>query len=147
MIEAGRHRLAEHPAHSWPSVVQFFRGCARADPYFEPLHQLVARLADSRLAQGLFPVKAMHTIYLYQQDRWSDADDVVRVELQDGEFVVQYFPGASRPRGTGTPAVWARRGTDGFAILEGCLRHLGWFVEYRGVEGETLPASGRLGQG
>ena len=147
MIAAGRHRFAARPAHSWPSVVQFFRGSAGANPDFEPLHQLVARLAESRLAQGLFPVKSMHTIYLYQQDRWSDADDVVRVEFQDGEFVVQYFPGDSRPRGTGTPAVWARRGKDGFAIVEGCVRHLGWFVEYRGAGGEPLPAGSGSEQG
>ena len=131
---------AGYATHSWPWAVQFFRDRAHDNSYFVPLHQFVVRLAESRYAPGLFPVQSMHTINLYQQDRWSDADDVVRVEFENGEFQVQYFPGASRPRGAGTPAVWMRRGKDGFRILEDCLRHLGWFVEYRNAEDGSRPS-------
>jgi hypothetical protein len=140
-VTAPRRRPPEHPAHSWASVVAFFRDCARVDPYFSPMHELAARLAESRYAAGGFPVQSMHTIRLYQQDRCSELDDAVHVSFEDGEFTVAYVPGASRPRRAGTPAVWSRRGGDGFGILEGCFRHLGWFVEYRDA-GDASPRTG-----
>lgn len=121
----------EYRAHSWDRVIEFFRGCEEADPYFAPLHGFAVRLSRSRYASGVFPVQSMHGIRLYQQERYTDQDDMVHVRFEQGSFTVEYHPGASRPSLTGTPAVWTRRGGDGFGILEGCFRHLGWFVEYR----------------
>lgn len=120
----------EWPTHSWTSVVEFFRSCEEANPYFSPLHQFAVRLAESRYAPGVFPVQSMHSVRLYQQERNTDLDPFIHVTFEQGAFTVVYHPGASRPRLLGTPAEWSRRGEDGFGILEGCFRHLGWFVEY-----------------
>jgi hypothetical protein len=134
MTPARRPPPPEWRTHSWERILEFFRGCARANPYFVPLGQFATRLAASRYAQGLFPVQSMHSVRLYQNDRVTNDDPMVHVVFDHGEFVVTYWPGALRPSRAGTPAVWERRGPDGFGILEGCLRHLGWFVEYRLAE-------------
>ena len=110
--------------------MEFFRSCEEANPYFSPLHQFAVRLAESRYAPGVFPVQSMHSVRLYQQERSTDLDPFIHVTFEQGAFTVVYHPGASCPRLLGTPAEWSRRGEDGFGILEGCFRHLGWFVEY-----------------
>lgn len=125
-----RPQRAEYPAHPWEWVVTSCRDAARANPYFLPLDRFATRLAASRYARGLFPVKSMHSIRLYQGDRYTNDDPMVHVLFEQGEFVVRYWPGSLRPSRAGTPALWERRGPDGFGILEGCLRHLGWFIEY-----------------
>lgn len=129
MIVPRRAPQCEWQAHSWTWVVESFHDSARSNPYFAPLHQFAARLADSRYAFGVFPVRSMHSVRLYQQERYTDLDPFVHVKLEGGAFTVVYYPGASRPRLLGMPAEWSRHGEDGFGILEGCFRHLGWFVE------------------
>jgi hypothetical protein len=139
-VTARGRRPTEYPTHPWPGILDFFQDCARANPYFAPLHQFVIRLSQSRYAAGLYPVQSMHSIRLYQQDPCSDMDEMVHVVFEHGGFTVRYFPSATRPPGTGTPAEWSRHGSDGFAILEGCLRHLGWFVEYWNAEDAFQPS-------
>lgn len=141
MITARRRPAFEWPTHAWTSVVEVFCDCARHNPYFAPLHQFAVGLAESRYASGVFPVQAMHTIRLYQHERYTDLDEFVHVRFEQGAFTVAYVPGASRPRPLGTCAEWSRRGEDGFAILEGCFRHLGWFVEYRSADGTDWPSA------
>jgi hypothetical protein len=136
-----RGRPTEYPTHPWSWVLQVFEDCARANPCFAPLHEFAVRLSQSRYAAGLYPVQSMHSIRLYQQDPCSDEDEMVHVVFEQGAFTVRHYPSATRPPGTGTPAVWSRHGKDGFAILEGCLRHLGWFVEYRNAEGVLEPSA------
>jgi hypothetical protein len=130
----------ERQTHSWTSIVEFFAYCAEGNPYFAPLHQFGVRLAESRYASGVFPVQSMHSVRLYQNGRYTDVDPFIHVRFEHGKFTVVYIPGASRPRLLGTPAEWSRRGEDGFGILEGCFRHLGWFVEYR-VAGDVAASS------
>lgn len=141
MIPAHRRPAWEWPTHDWTSVVEFFDDCAQHDPYFAPMHQFAMRLAESRYASGVFPVQSMHTIRLYQRERYTDDDAFVHVRFEQGAFTVGYVSGTSHPHFLGTPAKWSRHGEDGFAILEGCFRHLGWFVEYRSAEGTLLPSA------
>ncbi|HEX8454053.1 MAG TPA: hypothetical protein VF647_18345 [Longimicrobium sp.] len=104
----------------------------------------VERLAGSRYAAGLFPVKSMHTVRLYQQQRYSTWDDEIRVDYDSGEFVVRYLSGGVwrhlEPRAA--PGVWLKRSPDGFEALERCFHHLRWFVEYHGVDAQTTPGDG-----
>jgi hypothetical protein len=88
------------------------------------MRAFVEAVAGSRYAPGLFPVQSMHTLRLFQQDHFSFDDDQIKVNLEDGEFVVRYSSG-----GASAPA-WTKRAEDGFAALERCLEHLRWFVEY-----------------
>jgi hypothetical protein len=122
-----------YEAHSWHYVLSSFRDLAGVNPYFAPMAAFVDRLAGSAYAAGLFPVMSMHTIRLYQQQHYSMHDDEIRVDFDSGEFIVRYRSGGS------APGVWTKRSADGFAALERCLHHLGWFVEYNGHGGRTRP--------
>lgn len=127
--------MIPHEAHSWQDVACSFRDLADENAYFAPMAAVVERLARSPYAAGLFPVKSMHTVRLYQQQRYFVWDDEIRVEYDSGEFVVRYFSGGGfrhlEPRAA--PGVWMKRSPDGFAAFERCLHHVRWFVEYDGV--------------
>ena len=128
--------MKEYPTHSWEYVVRSMREYAAANSYFAPMRDAVTQLAASPYASGLHPVLSMHTVRLYQHERASAADEEVRLDFEDGEFVVRHLPGGTPdPRFTiNQPAgIWTRRGSNAMALLERALHQLRWFNEYRSV--------------
>ena len=143
--------MIEDGTHTWHWVVSSFRDDAADAPFLAPMAGLAERLATSPYAAGLFPVRSMHTIRLYQQERNSVFEETIQIDFDHdaGEFVVRHFsPGGGRYYAGGlrifnqyqpAPGVWMRRSRDGFAALERCFHHLRWFVEYDGVVPPTRP--------
>ena len=128
--------MLEYPTHTWESVVDFFRQLADANPAFAPMGAAVEQLATSPYAAGLYPVQSMHTLRLYQQERAGPTDEELRLDFEDGAFVVCHRAGETPdPRFTlrAPPGVWTKRGPDAIVLLERAFHHLRWFVEYRGV--------------
>lgn len=129
--------MAQDRTHSWEWVVSSFRSAADENPVFAPLADLAERLAASPYAAGLFPVKSMHSLRIYQHDTYSASDDAIHIDFDfdAAEFVVQYRSLRFSNSYT-TPdreKRWTKRTRDGFAAVERCLHHLRWFVEYNGV--------------
>src|SRR5690349_2971929 len=130
-----------YSTHSWSSVVDAFRGLGQQAPDLAPLGEAVARLAASRYAAGLHPVQSMHTLRLFQHDVAGPDDEELRLDYEDGQFVVRYRRGADPdPRLSIAPParMWTKRGADAIAMLERAVHHLGWFVEYRAAS-RTAP--------
>ena len=128
--------MTRYRTHQWSNVVEQFRALAVGNSRFVPLADAVARLAESRYAAGLYPVKSMQTLILYQHERSGTADEQLHLDGVDGELVVRYMPGSTPdPRLALTPVhgTWTKRGTDGMGMLERAFHHLRWFVEYRAV--------------
>lgn len=122
--------MTRYPTHSWPRVVAGFRDIASIGPGFAALADGVAELAASRYATGVYPVKSMHTLLLFQHDPAGREDEHLTLETDGTALVLQYHPGRLPDRGTSEP-VWTKHGTDAVALLERALHHLRWFVEYR----------------
>lgn len=132
--------MIEYPTHTWPQVVAEFISLAEAEPSFLPLSHAVEQLASSAYASGLCPVKAMHTLQLYQLDRFQLGDERLLLSYENGAFVVRHLA-----RGTPDPLLslqpvggWTKRGPDALSLLARAFHHLRWFVEYDG----TVPAGG-----
>ena len=126
--------MTRYATHSWPYVVSFFENFGRTYPEFAPLGPAVAQVAASRYAAGLYPVQSHHTLLLYQHDHAGPEDEQVRLDWEDGEFVVRYLNGRVRdPRIAIVPpkGIWTKRGPEAMPLLERAFHHLGWFVEYR----------------
>ena len=122
---------------SWESVASGFRGIADANPGFARMAHMAEQLAASPYAAGLFPVQSMHTIRLYQHDRYSASDDAIQIDIDfdTEELVVRYRAWRFSESYT-LPELersWTKRTRDGFAAVERCIQHLHWFVEYDGV--------------
>ena len=123
--------------HDWHWAASTFRDDADEYPRFAPLAGLMERLAASPYASGLFPVRSMQTIRLYQHDRYSVTSDAIHIDFDFDakEFVVQYraLPFSKTYTTPERERCWTKRSRDGFAAVERCLHHLRWFVEYDGV--------------
>jgi hypothetical protein len=115
--------MTEYPAHTWPSVVDFFRSLAAANEQFAPMHRFVDELAHSPYAAGLYPQQSMHTLRLSQQPMISDQAERLSIDYEDGAFVVRY-------RGGPTAPVWTTRDANGIRALKRLFKHLRWFIEY-----------------
>ena len=126
--------MIEYLTQAWPDVVSFYDRLVDEASDFAPMAEFVRQLAASPYAAGLHPVTSMRTLRLFQHDHVAGTDEEVRVDFEDGVFVVRHRAGATpdphfalRP----PPGVWTKRGADGFALLERAFHHLRWFVEYR----------------
>ena len=118
--------MPEYPAQTWSSVIERYRRLAVANPYFAPMRDLVERIAASRYASGLHPLVSMQTLRLSPRERFNLQTDEVRIDCENGEFVVRYQGGPAA-------AIWTKRDPDGFAAFERFLEHIRWFVDYRGA--------------
>jgi hypothetical protein len=126
--------MISYPSQAWPDVISFYDHLARDTPALAPMAAFVHHLAASPYSAGLHPVTSMQTLRLFQHDHVEGTDEEVRVDFEDGAFVVRYRAGATpdprfalRP----PPGVWTKRGPDGIALLERAFHHLRWLVEYR----------------
>ena len=125
--------MTRYPTHSWSYVVEAFRRLADV-PDLAPLATAVPAIAATRYASDLYPVKSMHTLFLYQHDPAGAEDEHLALTCEEGELVLRYQPGRlpNRVAALRVPeAPWTKRGTDAVALLERAFHHLRWFVEYR----------------
>jgi len=125
--------MARHATHSWRWVVDAFAELADV-PSLAPLAAAVAQIAASPYAAGLYPVKSMHTLALYQHDRAGSEDERLVLTCDGSELVLRYRPGQWPERTAALPAPepeWEKRGSDALDLLERAFHHLRWFVEYR----------------
>ena len=125
--------MTRYPTHSWSYVVDAFQRLADV-PELAPLASAVPAIAATRYAPDLYPVKSMHTLFLYQHDRAGVEDERLALSCEDGQLVLRYQPGRlpNRVAALRVPeAPWTKRGPDAVALLERALYHLRWFVEYR----------------
>ena len=112
-------------AHSWESVLAGFSDLARDNPVFVPMNAAVEQIAHSSYASGLFPVKSMQSLHLYQHERFEPYDEQLHLDCEEGAFVVRYLSGGD-PR-----YPWTKRGPDALALLDRAIHHVRWFSEYR----------------
>ena len=96
------------------------------------MRDFVAQLAASRYADGLHPVQSMWTLRLYQRSQYDPMRDpyiTIAYDPKAREFTVEYLAGPyQEPFSTRMPkSHWTKRDPSGFAALERCLHHLGWF--------------------
>src|SRR6266516_4985174 len=85
--------MKEYPTHSWEYVVAAFDETAAANNYFAPMLAAVEQLAASPYADGLYPILSMHTVRLYQNERVTEIDEELRLDFEDGQFVVRHRSG------------------------------------------------------
>jgi len=126
--------MDSYRTHSWPYVVDAFGELSAAVPSFAPLSDAVAHVAASPYAPGLFPLKSMNTLRLYQQDHYATGEEHLRLDYEDGELVLRYHSALAQDRRFALrvePGVWTKRGPDVIALLDRAFHHLRWFVEYR----------------
>jgi hypothetical protein len=131
--------MIEYPTRTWDAVRTFFRQLSESNAAFAPMHHAVEQLARSRYAGGLHPVTSMHTLRLYQHDAYSSFDEELRLDYEDGAFVVRHRTGTTPdPRFAIAPVagVWTTRGSDPMALIDRAFHHLRWFVEYESTEHE-----------
>jgi len=139
--------MIEYRTHTWPQVVAAFERLASMNDQFAPMADAVARIASSPYATGLYPVQSMHTLRLYQHERYAQTDEELRLDLEDGSFAVRHRAGTTPdPRFTLSEpvGVWEKRGPDAMALLERAFHHLRWFVEYdapRSLDPDHDPAA------
>jgi hypothetical protein len=108
--------MREYPTHTWEDALTAFRARAESNPAFAPMRDAVERLAASPYAAGLHPVLSMHTLRLYQHEHAGSEDEEVRLDYEDGAFVVRHRAGTtsdprsalSRYLGSGPSAVRTR---------------------------------------
>src|SRR5579871_1232813 len=106
-------RMTEYSTQTWPAVVAAFHELGSAALVFRPLARAVEQLAASPFAPGLYPVKSMHTLQLYQRHRYNLGDERVQLGFDDGQFVVRHLPhGTPDPDLVLAPraGVWTKKG-------------------------------------
>jgi hypothetical protein len=124
--------VTRHRSHQWSTVVDRFRELGVVTPRFASLADAVARVAQSRHAARLYPVKSLHTLVLYQNDHTGPRDAQLRLDADGSDFVVRYLPSAiPDPRLALTPVhgTWTTRGIDALVLLDRAFNHLRWFAE------------------
>ncbi len=134
--------MTRYPTQSWSDVVAFYRWLATENAYFAPLRDAVELLAASSYAAALHPRTSMQTLLLYQHQRAGPEDEELRLDFEQGTFVVRYRSGAApdpRFRLRETPGVWTKRGPDALALLARAFHHLRWFAEYHTPAASTPP--------
>ena len=115
--------MAGYPHHTWPQTVRLFDEIAAEQPRLALMRAFVGQVAASKYAAGLNPLTSHATLLLSPNDTLLTGYDEVKIDLEDGEFVVRYH-------GSPTSATWTTRDTNGMAALERFLQHIRWFVEY-----------------
>jgi hypothetical protein len=126
--------MTRHSTLQWSNVMEHFRMLGVAKPQFAPLADAVTRIALSRYAAVLFPVKSANTLVLFQADHSAPDDAHLRLDGEIGELILRYVPGAkSEPQLALTPVhgAWKQRGSDVLVLLERSFHHLQWFAENR----------------
>ena len=109
-------------AQSWDAVVASFRSLARAHAFYAPMSAAVDRLAASEHAPGLFPVRSMQSLRLFQGAQYEVSDEEVFLAWEGAEFLVRYWGGPDRRQ------AWAKRGPDAQVLLQMAFDHVRWFV-------------------
>ncbi len=118
---------------TWEEVIEYFTELNKSPKWdIQPMVDFVEQIAESKYAQGLYPITSMYTLIIGQTQEIDPGRGVLKVEFFDGRFYFVYVDTAVENH------LWKRdcEAEEAFSLLDDFIHQLDWFIEYRGSAAE-----------
>lgn len=114
---------------TWDEVIEYYKQLNESPKWdIQPMIDFVEQIAESKYAQGLYPIISKYSLIIGQTPEVDPYRSVLEVEFFDGRFYFVYVDSGIETH------LWKRdcSSREAFALLDEFIHQLDWFIEYRG---------------
>ena len=115
-------------SRTWGEVIEYYKQLNESPKWdIQPMVDFIEQIADSKYAQGLYPITSMYTLIIGQTPEIDPYRSVLKIEFFDGRFYFVYVDSAVDTH------LWKRdcEPEEAFSLLDEFIHQLDWFIEYR----------------
>jgi hypothetical protein len=113
---------------NWDEVIKYYKELNKSPKWdIQPMVDFVEQIAESKYAQGLYPITSMYSLIIGQTPEIDPCRSVLKVEFFDGRFYFVYVDSGIESH------CWKRdcEPDEAFSLLDEFVHQLDWFIEYR----------------